>query len=116
MIAEDTTEVKLNKLHVFLQTSLQETLIELATQTADMAQAANAHLGDFAFSAGSSLASFLYELLSDDDTTCSDQIKEFEQQQEAFLQSFVSGFHDKLAILKDPALLKEVVGIVSTET
>lgn len=116
MIAEDTTEVKLNKLHVFLQTSLQETLIELATQTADMAKAADAHLGDFAFSAGSSLASFLYELLSDDDTTASDQITGFEQQQEAFLKSFIDGFKEKLDILKDPKMLKEVAQNTTSET
>lgn len=115
MITEDTTEVKLNDLNVFLQTSMQQYFIQLAVKTGELAKSVNANVTDFGFSAGSSLASFIYEILSEEDTKCSDDIQNFEEIQKAFLENILKGYNEKLQILKDPSLLAETANLSHVE-
>ena len=95
---EQSIDPKLVEFYQTLQVEMQHALHHVVLSVDPLVEEAGASLGDFAFCAGSAIASVLFELIRnpEDDVISEEQLGLCT----SMLEPFVAGFAEKLELLK----------------
>ena len=107
---EQSIDPKLVEFYQTLQVEMQHALHHVVQSVDPLVEEAGASLGDFAFCAGSTIASVIFELLRNPE----DMVISEEQAGlcASMLEPFVAGFAEKLELLKsqDASRIKMIEG------